>query len=309
MGLKQRFEDRSSLVEALLTQRMVLGDRALAEDLAAEGVLEEFAAGQYVIRQGDPERDVYFILAGKMQVIVHGVRLYPREAGVTVGEMSAVNSAVGRAATIEASEEVVTWRVDHTRLAAVADKHPTLWKRLAIELAGRLEQRNNFISRINETPRIFIICSAEALDIAKSIRVGLEHVALVVIWSDENIFPPGGYAIEALEEQVNMADFGIALAEPDDLVLSRDRQSATPRDNVVFELGFFMSRLGRPRTLLLVPKKEDVKLPSDFKGLTPIYYQKGRKAADLPIALGPCIDRIQGLVKQLGARSSISTVR
>ncbi len=309
MGLKQRFEDKNSLVEALTTQRVVLGDRALAEDLSANGVLEEFAAGQYVIRQGGPERDVYFILAGKVHVVVHGIRLYPREAGNTVGEMSAVNPAVGRAATIEASEDAVAWRVDHARLAVVADKHPVLWKRIAIELAGRLEQRNKFINRTNEIPRVFAICSAEALDIAKAIRVGLEHVAQIVIWSDENIFPPGGYAIEALEEQVNLADFGIALAEPDDLVLSRDRQSAIPRDNVLFELGFFMSRLGRLRTLLLVPKNEDVKLPSDFKGLTPILYQKGRKTADLAIALGPCIDRIDGLVKQLGVRSSIAIVR
>jgi predicted nucleotide-binding protein len=302
MSLKQRFEDRKSLVEALITQRVVLGDRALAEDLAANGVLDEFAAGQYVIRQGEPERDVYFILAGKVHVVV-------REAGNAVGEMSAVNPAVGRAATIEASEETVAWRVDHERLFVVADKHPTLWKRIAIELAGRLEQRNKFINRTNDIPRVFAICSAEALDIAKAVRVGLEHVAQVVIWSDENIFPPGGYAIEALEEQVNLADFGIALAEPDDLVLSRDRQSATPRDNVLFELGFFMSRLGRSRTLLLVPKNEDVKLPSDFKGLTPIFYQKGNKNVDLAIALGPCIDRIDGLVKKLGVRSSIAIVR
>jgi CRP/FNR family cyclic AMP-dependent transcriptional regulator len=309
MGLKQRFEDKTALVDALSSQRVVLGDRLLAEELAANGVLEEFAAGQYLIRQGGPERDVYFILAGKVQVVVHGVRLYPREAGNTVGEMSAVNPAVGRAATIEASEETVAWRVDHAHLAVVADRHPILWKRIAIELAGRLEQRNKFINRTNDIPRVFAICSAEALDIAKAIRVGLEHVAQVVIWSDENIFPPGGYAIEALEEQVNLADFGIALAEPDDLVLSRDRQSATPRDNVLFELGFFMSRLGRSRTLLLVPRNEEVKLPSDFKGLTPIFYQKGRKVADLSVAMGPCIDRINGLVKQLGVRSSIAPVR
>lgn len=89
---------------------------------------------------------------------------------------------------------------------------------------------------------------------------------------------------------------------------SRNRTSPSPRDNVIFELGFFMSRLGRARTLLLVPKT-DVKLPSDFKGLTPISYNKGKNAAELPVALGPTIDRITSLIRQLGVRSSIAPVR
>jgi predicted nucleotide-binding protein len=132
-----------------------------------------------------------------------------------------------------------------------------------------------------------LICSAEALPIAKTIRIGLSHDADVETWSDEDIFPPGGYPIEALEKKVNEADFGIALAEPDDLVLSRDRQSTTPRDNVIFELGFFMSRLGRYRTLLLVPHDEQIKLPSDFKGLTPITYNKGSSSSNRAKAMGP----------------------
>jgi predicted nucleotide-binding protein len=93
------------------------------------------------------------------------------------------------------------------------------------------------------------------------------------------------------------------------LVQSRDKKSPMPRDNVLFELGFFMSRLGRSRTLLLVPKNEEVKLPSDFKGLTPIRYQKGSEAVELAVALGPCIDRINGLVKKMGVRSSIAIVK
>jgi predicted nucleotide-binding protein len=130
-----------------------------------------------------------------------------------------------------------------------------------------------------------------------------------VIWSDDKIFPPGGYPIEALEEQVNQADFGIALAEPDDLVLSRDRVSTTPRDNVIFELGFFTSRLGRHRTLLLVPRGEDVNLPSDYKGLTPLPYSKATKPKGLPTALGPTIDKISSIIADMGVRSSLIDVR
>jgi len=308
MTLKARFEDKEALIDALARQQVV-DDRPTAVALAEKGELLEYPAGRNIIEQGGSDRDLYFILAGKGQIIVNQVRLYAREKGVAVGEMSAINAAISRAATIEALEPTVVWKISHTRLAEVGQEHPFLWRRIAEVLAERLEQRNQFVNRVNLRPRIFIICSAEALKIGKAIRVGLEHDAEVAIWSDDMIFAPGAYPIEALEEQVGLADFGIALAEPDDLVLSRDRLSSTPRDNVIFELGFFMSRLGRHRTLLLVPHSEDVKLPSDFKGLTPIPYRTGANQRDMAVALGPVIDKIGALVGDLGVRSSLAEAK
>jgi predicted nucleotide-binding protein len=308
MSLKARFEKTEDLIEALLSQKIVQGRRDIAEEVVKDGSLLEFAGGQNIIEQGGSDRDVYFLLAGKGQIIVNGVRLYPRVHGMTVGEMSAINPHISRSSTIEAMEPTVAWKISHSRLAEIGKIHTDLWKLIAIDLSGRLEQRNSFINRINTRPRVFMICSAEALAIAKAIRVGLEYSAEVVIWSDDKIFAPGAYPIEALEEQVNLADFGIALAEPDDLVVSRDRKASTPRDNVIFELGFFMSRLGRHRTLLLVPRSQDVKLPSDFKGLTPIAYDTGAQK-DLPIALGPTIDKIGSLIADLGVRASLTQVK
>ncbi len=308
MSLKSRFEQPGDLIDALMIQRIV-SDREIAAALARKGELVEFAPGKTIIEQGGADREIYFLLAGKAQIIVNQVRLYPREKGVTVGEMSAINPHISRAATIEAIEPTIAWKVCHTHLAEVGREHPLIWREIAQVLAERLEQRNQFVNRVNTRPRIFVICSAEALPIGRAIRVGLEHDAEVVIWSDDKIFAPGSYPIEALEEQVGLADFGIALAEPDDLVLSRDRLSTTPRDNVIFELGFFMSRLGRHRTLLLVPQSEDVRLPSDFKGLTPLPYRTGATSRDLPIALGPVIDKISGLIADLGVRSSLAEVK
>ncbi|MGO4687240.1 TIR domain-containing protein [Brevundimonas sp. 2YAF1] len=308
MSLKSRFEQSDDLIDALMGQRIV-EDREIAASLASEGQLVEFAPGKMIIEQGGSDRGIYFLLAGKTHVVVNQVRLYPREKGGTVGEMSAINPHISRSATIEATEPTVAWKVTHKRLAEVGTEHPLIWRSIAQVLAERLEQRNQFVNRVNARPRVFIICSAEALAIGKAIRVGLEHDAEVVIWSDDKIFAPGSYPIEALEEQVGLADFGIALAEPDDLVLLRDRLSTTPRDNVIFELGFFMSRLGRHRTLLLVPQAEDVRLPSDFKGLTPLPYRTGQTSRELPIALGPVIDKISGLIADLGVRSSLAEAK
>jgi CRP/FNR family transcriptional regulator, cyclic AMP receptor protein len=293
MSLKSRFESRDALIEGLRAQKVIQGDVEVATGIAEVGELVEFAPGQNLIVQGATDRDMYFILAGKASVIVKGSRLYPREKNLTVGEMSALNPEILRSATLEADETTVAWKITHEQLEIIATKHPRLWKLLAVDLAGRLEQRNQLISGPNARPRVFFICSAEALQIAECIRAGLDHEdATIEIWSDEQIFPAGSYPIEALERAVDDADFGIAIAQPDDLIRSRDRQAA-------------VSRLGRKRTLLLVPKESNVQLPSDFKGLTPLNYKAASKHENLSTALGPTIYRIKEILKEHGVRKDL----
>ena len=305
MSMKTRFEKHDTLIEALRAQKIIQGDVEVATGIAEAGELIEFSPGQKLITQGAPDRDMHFILSGKASVIVNGSRLYPREKNWTVGEMSALNPEILRAATIEADETTVTWKITHEQLESIAKAHPRIWKLFAMDLAGRLEQRNKFVARPNARPRVFFICSAEALEIAECIRAGLDHEdATIEIWSDEKIFPAGGYPIEALERAVDDADFGIAIAQPDDLVRSRDRQAFVPRDNVIFELGFFLSRLGRQRTLLLVPRGENVQLPSDFKGLAPLHYKTGSKGEKLSGALGPTVYRIKEILREQGVRKA-----
>src|SRR3569833_2092952 len=111
MSLKERFENHKILVEALLEQNVVRGDQSIAEALSSAGELKEFVAGQEIIRQGDDDRSAFFILAGRGQVVINGYRLYPREAGFSVGEMSAINPRLRRSATVEAMEDTVALRV------------------------------------------------------------------------------------------------------------------------------------------------------------------------------------------------------
>lgn len=152
MPLAERFSSSTDLIDSLLTQRLVMGDRALAEAIAQEGDLVEYSAGEYLIAQGGAGREIYLLLIGKVQIIVHGVRLHYREHGNSVGEMSALNAHVSRSATVEAVEPTVAWRIGHARFTVIADAFPVLWRRVAFELAGRLEQRNQLINRTNHVP-------------------------------------------------------------------------------------------------------------------------------------------------------------
>jgi predicted nucleotide-binding protein len=304
MSLRGRFERVEDLIDALLPQRLVQGNRALAGEIARQGSVIEFAVGDTIIEQDGDDREAYFLLTGDVAVLVNKVQIGTRMHGVTVGEMSAVNPHIRRSATVRAMEPTVAVKVGHEQLAAIADAHPEVWKLLARDLASRLEQRNQFVGHLNSRPRLFLICSAEALEVARTIRVGLDHEKVdVIIWSDENIFGAGRYPLEALEEQLRQADFALAIAQPDDLVESRGVRAAAARDNVVFELGLFMGRLGRERTLLLVPRRPDLQLPSDFKGLTPISYKEAELNTPWATALGATIDRIIGIVRERGTRT------
>lgn len=308
--MKHRFEDRQALIDALCAQKVIQGNRNLAARLAESGELIECPSGRNLLEQGQLEQDVYFLLSGRFRIIVNEVRLHTRGPGECVGEMSALNHAIPRSATLMAEELSVALKVAAASYRAVFDEHPQHWRLVAVDLASRIEQRNQYVSRANPRSRIFIVSSAEALPAAEEIRLGLEHEDWVVeLWSDDRIFPPGAYPIEVLEAEVAKADFCVAIASADDIVRARDRQQAAPRDNVIFELGFFMSRIGRQRTLLLVPKGQNVKIPSDFKGITPIVYNDDTSDQHLSTALGPAVTKIKKAVRDGGVRCSLQPVK
>lgn len=77
----------------------------------------------------------------------------------------------------------------------------------------------------------------------------------------------GQTIIEKLEQHAEVA-YAIALLTPDDTGgLEGEEQSRKPRarQNVIFEFGYFMGKLGRQRVCALI--KENVETPSDYDGV------------------------------------------
>lgn len=304
MSMLERFKEEDARLAALNQQFIINGNEDAAKAFAEKGEMVEFHPGQNIIEEGDAGREVYFLFTGQGRIIVNKTRLHTRDAGRTIGEMAAMNPLQPRSATIEAENHVIAMKVPHTHFLEVMNRFLPLWPRLTIDIAGRLQERNQYVKRANPKPNIFMICSHEALNTAETIRYGLRYVAETDLWSDEHIFRPGNYPLDDLARQVDKADFGIALAEPDDLLLLKGEPRTVPRDNVVFELGWFMSRLGRNRTLLLVPDRE-IKLPSDWKGMNQIPYDHTDDLAALPQKLGPTIGQLKMIIQRLGPRASL----
>jgi CRP/FNR family transcriptional regulator, cyclic AMP receptor protein len=301
--MKQRFEGKSGkrlLIEALQSQKIAYGNAEIAEAIANKAELIEVGVDGEIIKENDSTNDIYFILAGTFHILVKGSIQAVRGPNDHVGEMAAIDPSQKRSACVIAVEESVVCRLSENELAELANQYPIIWRNLAVELCKRLVQRNEKIGPVNDKARVFIMSSAEALPIAEEVQSNLSHHCLPVVWTN-GIFKVSQYPIESLEEALLKSDFAIAIAQADDLTESRGVTQVSPRDNVLFELGFFMGCLGRKRTILMEPSEADVKIPSDLKGLNTVRYKTGSKE-DLPLLLGPACLEIKKLIENLGAK-------
>ncbi len=148
-------------------------------------------------------------------------------------------------------------------------------------------------------PRIFIACSREALDVAYAIQENVSREAEATVW-DQDVFQPSSYTLEDLVKQLDRVDSGIFIFSPEDTVKLRDATYAAVRDNVLFELGLFIGRLGRERNFIIKPTGvQDFRLPTDLMGLGLLEFDPDRQDGNLNAALSPACRKILKRLQQL----------
>jgi hypothetical protein len=114
-------------------------------------------------------------------------------------------------------------------------------------------------------PRIFVGSSTEGLPVATLVAKMLSDVADCQLWN-EGFFEFNKNSFDSLCEGSLLFDFAILVATSDDVTLKRDNLKESARDNIIFEFGLYVGRLGTGRSLLL--KEKGVDLPSDFYGIS-----------------------------------------
>ncbi|RWY81263.1 cyclic nucleotide-binding domain-containing protein [Rhizobium sp. WSM1325] len=290
---------RELRLEALTAQSIVARDPALAEELTDLVGLQELDVGQILIEQNGEDDDIFFIISGSFGIHINGRRIGGRGRGDHVGEMAAVEPTQRRSATVVAEESSLVARLTAQQFSKLAKKYPDMYRQIARSLSRRLLERNKHVGVYREKIRVFIISSAESLPVARLVRNAFEHDPfLTTIWTD-GVFRVANYTLQDLEAEVDDSDFAVAIAHADDLTESRGKDWPSPRDNVVFELGLFMGKLGRQRAILMEPREEKVKLPSDLSGITtvPYRFESGKDAASL---IAPACDRLRQHIFDLG---------
>jgi len=146
-------------------------------------------------------------------------------------------------------------------------------------------------------PRVFVGSSTERLDIAYSIQQNLEYDAQVTVWT-QGIFKLSTSTLDSLLTSLDNFDFAIFVFHPDDITQVRDNTFYTVRDNLVFELGLFIGRLGKEKVFFLVPRTVDkLHLPTDLLGITPGTYDNTRDDGNLLASLAPFCNEVRTYLK------------
>lgn len=293
-------DGRARLVRALLAQKIVRHSLPIAEALAGAGALVDLKPGEVLIRQGDDDRDVYFIVGGDFDVIVNGGRVNTRSYGEHLGEVAAFDPGQKRSATITATTESVVLKVSDAVVRSLAEKYPDLLEAMLVEANDRLAARNARDAACNERPHVLLVSASEGLAVLREVQSQLRDDDVVVrAWDKGGVFPLSGYPIPALQEAIQASDFVVAITQPDDTTATRGKRRATPRDNVVFETGMAIGAIGLERTILLVPSDRQVDLASDLNGLVTARYRTGGPPES---GLAPAVNDIRKHIAERGPR-------
>jgi hypothetical protein len=149
-------------------------------------------------------------------------------------------------------------------------------------------------------PNLFIGSSSEKLLYAYALQDQLKSNANVKLWN-QGVFELNTSYLDSLIVELKDADFGVFLFLPDDLVNLRAESLESVRDNVLFEFGLFMGKLGKERAFFVMPDASgNLRLPSDLLGISTVTFDANE--ANEEMALGPVVFKIRKAIEKFGVR-------
>ena len=119
-------------------------------------------------------------------------------------------------------------------------------------------------------PRIFTGSSSEGLHVAERIKCFFKEDYDCFLWTDD-IFKNNESFLETLVKSASLFDFGFMVFSADDELIVRDTHFESARDNVLFEYGLFLGRVGLDRAFVIAQK--EAKIPTDLLGITNTRYE------------------------------------
>jgi CheY-like chemotaxis protein len=136
------------------------------------------------------------------------------------------------------------------------------------------------------TPRVFIVHgrNVDALSRLKALLSERLSIADPIVLAEQS--SKGRTLIEKFEHFAHNVDLVFVLATRDDLgrvATPRSEDRPRSRQNVIFELGYFLGKLKRNSGRVILLYENGVELPSDISGVVYIDISKGIDAAETEI--------------------------
>lgn len=143
--------------------------------------------------------------------------------------------------------------------------------------------------------KLFIASSREGLEYATALKqLLINHFTYFnlnvtcILWSDRGVFRNGESTLASLEYLADemyacgnpqKMGYAVFVLTPDEKVTMRGKEYYIARDNVIFEYGLFLGKLGHARTFVLVPPTNlgnglpDFHMLTDLSGITTKWYK------------------------------------
>src|SRR6267378_5898561 len=149
-------------------------------------------------------------------------------------------------------------------------------------------------------PRLFVGSSSEKSLYALALQNQLGSRAEVTVWK-QGFFQRNISYLASLIDGLKESDFAAFVFAPEDTLEIREEKLESIRDNVLFEFGLALGKLGTDRAFFIVPEVQDkFRLPSDLFGISTVKFDI--KQTNLEVALGPACYSIRQAVDKFGVR-------
>jgi hypothetical protein len=140
-----------------------------------------------------------------------------------------------------------------------------------VESSEFVKRFSSWCREIGARKDIFLGYCSKSGGTAAKIQLRLEKMGASVL-NYEMDFRSGASILTEIESARASCFCGVFLFSEDD-PLEGDSQTAAPRDNVVFEAGYFMSSKGPDRCLII--REGEAKMPADLGGSIYVHLKKG----------------------------------
>jgi hypothetical protein len=117
---------------------------------------------------------------------------------------------------------------------------------------------------VDDRKDVFLGYCSKAKAVAQEIYIFLTKMLQLSVHDWAMDFNSGGTILEEIEKAERECTCGIFLFTADDELAGPTAERASPRDNVIFEAGYFLSAKGKERTLII--REDGAKMPADLGG-------------------------------------------